>query len=192
MSVYTKIKIKLFVFDMAFNLVMWASIIACALLFNKIIEAFFFYICWNIFRSAYPKEYHYKHSAKPIVNILGCLFWSNVIFWVVISNMLPVTTSIFASVVLGSVINFMLYKFQDYLDLKHEIANQTKNIYEMTEDELRTYAKSKHLPEIMIDTLVLKVVHNYRWCEIMAERSYSKTAIRYHRKQINRYLSIEL
>lgn len=192
MSVYTKIKIKLFMFDMIFNLIMWASIIACALLFNKIIETFFFYICWNVFRSAYPKEYHYKHSSKPIINVLGCLFWTNVIFWVVISNILPITTSIFISVVLGMVINFALYKFQDYLDLKQEIANQTNNIYEMTEDELRIYARSKHLPEVMVDTLVLKVIHNYKWSEIMAERNYSKTAIRYHRKQINRYLSIEL
>ena len=62
----------------------------------------------------------------------------------------------------------------------------------MSEDELRTYATSKGLPEIMIDTLILKVLHNYRWVDIMTERNYSKTAIRYHKAQIIEKLDIKL
>ena len=62
----------------------------------------------------------------------------------------------------------------------------------MSEEELRNYAKSKHLSEMMIDTLVLKVIHNYKWVEIQHERNYSKTAIIYHKKQICKTLNIEL
>ena len=105
--------------------------------------------------------------------------------------MLPIQISIFSSVLVGILMNYALYKLQDYLDLKKQVAKETINIYKMTEDELRKYAISKHLSEMMIDTLVLKVIHNYRWCEIMEERHYSRTAIKYHKKCIEKQLNIK-
>lgn len=192
MNIRTKIRIKLFLFDLLFELIMWSSIGFCAFFNNKIIETIFFCCCWIAFRFVFPKEYHYKHSDKAVYNILGCLFWSNVIFWVLIPNILPLGTSIFASVVASMLINTILYKFQDYLDLKKEIANQTIDIYSLDEENLRKYAISKGLGEMMIDTLVLKVIHNYKWVEIQNERNYSKTAIKYHKKRINEILGINL
>lgn len=192
MKTYTKIKIKIALFDFLFNLIMWTGIFTCAYLNNKIIEAFFFLVCWGVFRRSFPKDYHFKHSKKPILNVLGCLFWSSVIFWIVIPTLLPVTTSIFASVVAGMIVNFLLYKFQDYLDLKKEVVKQTVNIYKMTEEELRNYAKSKGLSEMIIDTLVLRVIHNYRWVEIRNERNYSRRGIDYHKETIEKKLNIKL
>ena len=192
MKTYTKIKIKLALFDILFELAMWTGIGLCAWLHDRIIETIFFACSWCVFRHAFPKEYHFKHSKKPIMNVLGCLFWSNVIFWVVIPSIFPVTTSIFASVVVGTIVNYLLYKFQDYLDLQKEVVKETIDIYKMTEDELRKYAISKHLSEMMIDTLILKVINNYKWCEIMEERHYSRTAIKYHKKCIEKQLNIRL
>ena len=56
----------------------------------------------------------------------------------------------------------------------------------MSEEELRQYAQSKGLSEPICDTLVLKIIHNYRWVDIQKERKYSKTAIIYHKKQKQR------
>lgn len=192
MNIRTKIKIKLFLFDLLFELIIWSSIVCCAILNDRILETIFFYACWVGLRFIFPKEYHYRHSKKAIYNVLGCLFWSNVVFWVVIPNMLPLGTSIFSSVISSMLINTLLYKFQDYLDLKKEIANKTIDIYSLDEDNLRKYAISKGLGEMMIDTLVLKVIHNYKWIEIQNERNYSRTAIKYHKKRINEILGINL
>ena len=103
-----------------------------------------------------------------------------------------VNISIFFCVLVGAFINFILYKIQDYLDLKKEVAKETINIYKMTEEELRSYARSKHLSEMMIDSLVLKVIHNYRWCEIRTERNYTRTGMDYHKQTIEKKLNIKL
>jgi hypothetical protein len=106
--------------------------------------------------------------------------------------MLPISVSIFSSVIVGISINYILYRIQDYIDLKKEVAKETINIYKMTEDELRKYAISKHLSEMMVDTLVLKVIHNYRWVDIRNERNYTRTGMDYHKKTIEKKLNIKL
>lgn len=106
--------------------------------------------------------------------------------------MFPVNISIFSSVIVGICINYLLYKAQDYLELKKQVAKQTIDIYKMTEDELRAYARSKCLSEMIIDTLILRVIHNYKWVEIQNERNYTKDGIRYHKEKINKTLGIKL
>ena len=190
MKVTTKIKLKLFAFDLTFELIVNSIILTIAYFSNKIVETLFFYVAWRVFRFAVPKIFHFK-GKTPLMSILGCMFCSSFVFAVAIQLMLPISISIFSSVLVGILMNFTLYKIQDYLDLKKKVAKETINIYEMTEDKLRNYAKSKLLSEMMIDTLVLKVIHNYRWCEIMEERHYSRTAIKYHKKCIENKLNIK-
>lgn len=190
MKVTTKIKLKLFAFDLTFELIVNSIILTMAYFSNKVVETLFFYLSWRVFRFAVPKIFHFK-GKTPLMSILGCMVCSCLVFGVAIQLMLPISISIFSSVLVGILMNFILYKIQDYLDLKKEVAKETINIYKMTEDELRKYAISKHLSEMIIDTLVLKVIHNYRWCEIMEERHYSRTAIKYHKKCIEKQLNIK-
>lgn len=190
MKVTTKIKLKLFAFDLTFELIVNSIILTIAYFSDKLVETLFFYLSWRVFRFAVPKIFHFK-GKTPLMSILGCMFCSCLVFGVAIQLMLPISISIFSSVLVGTLMNFILYKIQDYLDLKRKVAQETINIYEMSEDKLRNYAKSKHLSEMMIDTLVLKVIHNYRWCEIMEERHYSRTAIKYHKKCIENKLNIK-
>ena len=190
MKVTTKIKLKLFLFDLTFELIVNSVILTIAYFSNKIVETLLFYLAWRVIRFAVPKIFHFK-GKTPLMSILGCMVCSCLVFGVAIQLMLPISISIFSSVLVGMLMNFIIYKIQDYLDLKKEVAKETINIYKMTEDELRKYAISKHLSEMMIDTLVLKVIHNYRWCEIMEERRYSRTAIKYHKKCIEKQLNIK-
>lgn len=192
MKVESKIKLKLFLFDLTFELIIDSIILLIAYFSNVIIETLLFYLSWRIFRFAVPKTFHFKANKNPFINICGCAICSILCFVIAMKLMLSVSISIFSSVIIGIFVNYTLYKIQDYIDLKKKMANEAINIYKMTEDELRNYARSKHLSEIMIDTLILKVVNNYRWCEIMQERNYSKTAIKYHKKCIEKKLNIKL
>lgn len=71
-----------------------------------------------------------------------------------------------------------------------DIKNLSKNdIYQMPEYELRQYAASKGLSEVVIETLVLKVIYHYKNVEIQQERGYSKSAINYHLKIIKEKLN---
>lgn len=65
------------------------------------------------------------------------------------------------------------------------------DLYSMTEIELRNYAKSKGLSEPIIDTLVLKIIKNYRWVDIQNELNFTKDGIRYHKEKIIEKLDIK-
>ena len=105
---------------------------------------------------------------------------------------LPIGMSIFSSVILGVWINYILYCIANYRDLLREKNKNTVDIYKMNEDDLRAYARSKGLSEMIVDTLVLKVIYNYRWVEIQNERNYTKDGIRYHKERINKVLNLNI
>lgn len=191
MKAITKIKIKIFITKLLFEIVVNSCILAIAYLSGKFFETLLFYIPWQIFRLCVPKIFHIRASS-PIRSIFGCLFASIFSFMIAMRLMLPIQISIFSSVLVGVGINYCFYKIQDYIDLKAQAEKKTIDIYRMTEEDLRTYARSKHLSEMMIDTLVLRVIHNYKWSEIMEERNYSKTAIRYHKDRINKILQVNI
>ena len=191
MKTTTKIKLKLFAFDLMFELIVNSIILLVAYFSDKIVEVLLFYLVWRVFRFAYPKVFHCKLNT-PLMSIVGCLFCSILCFMIATKLMFPVNISIFSSVIVGICINYLLYKAQDYLELKKQVAKQTIDIYKMTEDELRAYARSKGLSEMIIDTLILRVIHNYKWVEIQNERNYTKDGIRYHKEKINKTLGIKL
>lgn len=191
MKITTRIKLKMFALDFLFELIINSAILSVAYFSNLVVETLFFYLSWRVFRQAFPKLFHIR-AKSPLLSILGCLCCSFLVFIISMRLMLPIGISIFSSVIVGVLVNSALYHLQEYLDLKRQITNQTIDIYKMSEDDLRNYAKSKHLSEMMIDTLILKVINNYKWCEIMEERNYSRTAIKYHKKCIENKLNIKL
>lgn len=191
MKAYTKIRLKLFLLDLIFELVVNSIILSVAILSEKLVETLSFYFAWRVFRFAVPKIFHVKHN-NPFVAIIGCGISSCGIYIFAMNIMPNITTSIFSSVIVSMILNYILYKVQDYIDMKKELSNKTKDIYSMSEDELREYAHSKKLSEQIVDTLVLRVIHNYKWTEIQHERNFTKEGIRYHKERIEKVLEVKL
>lgn len=191
MKAYTKIRLKLFLMAFCFEVVLNSAILFTAYFVDKLLETLLFYVPFHLLRKAVPKVLHIK-AKTPLMSILGCAFCSYLCFLVAMKFMIPVNISIFWCVLLGISINYFLYQVQEYIDLKKQVAKETINIYKMTEEELRKYAISKHLSEMMVDTLVLKVIHNYRWVDIRNERNYTRTGMDYHKKTIEKKLNIKL
>lgn len=119
----------------------------------------------------------------------------------------PIYTYMLFSILLAYIDCLCLWFIQDWLNKKadnkmlnyqiYELICQLKtykniDLYKMSEEELRQYAQSKGLSEPICDTLVLKIIHNYRWVDIQKERKYSKEGIRYHKEQIIAKLEVDL
>ena len=146
MTAYTKIKLKIFIIDLLFELIINSIIISVAILSGKLLETLCFYLPWRVFRYSVPKIFHVRLKGA-FMSIAGCLVFSSLIFILAMKLMLPIGISIFSSIIIGMLINYALYKVQDYIDMKNKLAKHTKDIYSMTEDELRQYAHSKHISE---------------------------------------------
>jgi hypothetical protein len=191
MNAYKKIKCKLFLIDLIFELCVNTVILFFAFISDKIIETLIFYIAWQIFRKSVPKVFHIKKKSA-LMSVIGCGLWSCIVFIVAMRFTFNIGVSLFSSIIIGIIINIILYKIQDYIDLQKELSHKTIDIYKMNEQQLRQYGALNGLSNITCDVLVLKVIENYRWCEIMQERNFSKDGLRYHKQRINKKLNIKL
>lgn len=101
--------------------IIYLGIILCAIVYGKYVETLFVFICFLSLRYCFPKTFH-----CPIV--YNCVFWSIEIFWIAVPNTLPITISIFSSVIIGFLMTYILYLIQDYFDLKIKSEKDIKNI----------------------------------------------------------------
>lgn len=145
MSPLTKVKLKLFIFNLLFDLTMFLIIGFCAYFNHKIKETVLFYIAWINLRYVFPKVFHFKQSRKPILNVLGCLVCSALIFIFTIPHIAPLHISLFSSITISAFINFLLYKIQCYLDYKDFYIKHTKfSVETATTEQIENLGKILH------------------------------------------------
>jgi hypothetical protein len=190
MNGYYKVRLKIFFANILFELIVNSIILLVAYFVDKLLLTILFYLPFHIFRVSFPKVFHSK-IGKPLTNIISCGMFSCLAYFIAMRLMLPLNISIFSSVVVGMFINYVLYKIQDGLDQKKVKAHSLYELCKMNEEELRTYAVSKKVSEMMVDTLVLKLIYNYRWVDIRKERNYTRRGIDYHKKIIEKKLNIK-
>lgn len=193
-----KFYIKRFVINQLWiHLFVFSSIALCSFIFNKWIEGLSFCIAHSTIRPMFNRQFHFNKMAY-------CFILTEIIIWFSIPITLPVSISLLSSIPIAFIVCLMGYYAADRLkEIEYnkrlnrqveELLNKIKNteIFNMTEDELRNYAKSKGLSETICDTLILKVIRNYRCVDIQKALKYSKDGIRYHKEQIIKKLGINL
>lgn len=167
-----------------------------AILLGKYIEAITFYFAHWFIREQFSRQYH--HIVPAICRILTAA-----IMFFGLSFVLPLSWSLLSSIPICYFISWVGYvkKTSDVYQVKcNELSEKyaclkdkiNTDVYKMTEDELRRYGQSKGLSEAICDTLVLRVIYNYRWVDIQHERNFSKDGIRYHKEKIRKCLNIKI
>lgn len=151
---------------------------------DRVIPAGGLLVAYTGLRWCFPTTWHAKTT-------LSCICYSIIIFCVFTTLCLPIGMSLLWSVVVAMILTYLLYKYQKLCDMAVARATNKDELYAMSEEELRTFARSKGLSEMIVDTLVLKVIHNYKWIEIQEERNYTKEGIRYHKNRIFKVLGVK-
>lgn len=145
--------------------------------FNGVLlEGIVLFLSFQAIRYAFPTTYHNKES------FYMCMAITFVSIWLCAPKVLPFSYSLFSCLFTATLVAWYAWYYQDKKD---------KMLFNMSEEQLRRYAASKGVSELMCDTLVLKLIKNYRWCEIQAERTYTKDGIRYHRETLEKKLKIK-
>lgn len=202
------------------EVIMLAPIFYVAYLFDILPHAFVITFCTIIFKKIYKYEHHLNnwqclivtYIVVPISLLIAYAFRSVVMVSIIISNIIAFSSSTLAYLIMRSKLldrtkNEMkeLEKANTELDMRLNtlLANLSKqketNIFDMDENELRTYARSMGLKnEYIIDTLVLRIIGDIskspptplRWCEIQKLKNFTKDGLRYHKEQILERLGI--
>lgn len=174
------IKFKLFKY--VCYAIVFAGIFVCAYFNNKIIETIFLLLSFIYLRYTFPKTFHHP-------NFYWCIFWSIVIFWVAIPSTLNLSISILSSVLVGFIMTYILFKIEDYIELKDKYAN--KNIWQMAENELREYCRLKGIKNERIEFVVYLVIHQWSFSDIANKLGYSRETLKDWSKSCKKKLNIK-
>lgn len=192
--------LRAFIRILPYHLLVMGSVFIVASLFNKYAEAVCFLIAFFSLRYKFDTTYHSD-------SIVICMTLTISIFSVSVVVCPPIYMYVLVSILCAYVDCLALWFIQDWLNKKQynqtldfEIYNlmcelkeyKKIDLYKMTETELRQFAQSKGLSESICDTLVLKIIHNYRWVDIQKELNFTKDGIRYHKERIIEKLGVDL
>lgn len=148
-----KLRLKDFIkVQLPVHILVIGSVILCAWLFNRWIEAIQFCVAHCFIRSAFDKQFHFHKTYY-------CLILTLAIIWFAIPITLPITASLLSSIPIAFLICYFGCLAQDRIDLIianrklnkyiEELLSQLnhKDIYSMTDDELYEHCRSRGLSE---------------------------------------------
>lgn len=143
-----RLDIKLKLLSTTFNVLVFSGIGLCALLYGKYIECVVLLVAFISLRYCFPTTYHSK-------SFWMCLLWSIMIFVVALPNVLPIGYSLLCGVIVGCIVDFILYKIQEFIDLKEFYIEHTSITLEtITEEQITTICKTLHYKQQKIDLAI--------------------------------------
>ena len=193
-------KVREFIRILPYHILVMVSVFIVASIFSKYLEALCFLTAFFSLRYKFPTTYHSD-------SIIVCMTLTISIFSLSIIICPPIYTYVFFCILFAYLDCFILWFIKDrkdqisqnqILDAQlYEVMCELKeykkiDLFKMSEQELRQFAQSRGLSETMCDTLILKIIHNYRWVDIQKQLNFSKDGIRYHKEKIIEKLNIEL
>lgn len=193
-------KIREFIRTLPYHILVMGSVFVVATIFGKYIEAICFLTAFFSLRYKFDTTYHSDSIVLCMVLTIGMFSLSIIICP-------PIYMYIVFSILFAYLDCFILWFVKDRKDQilhnkiidaqLYEVMCELKeykkiDLFKMNEQELRQFAQSRGLSETMCDTLVLKIIHNYRWVDIQKQLNFSKDGIRYHKEKIIEKLNIEL
>lgn len=164
-----------------------------AWIWDKYLEALVFAVCFCVLRHKFTNILHYNTTAK-------CMLFTNTLIVVFIPIVIPVTNSLFGGLISGVLVNYLanliasnIFRETENQELvalrkdKHE-----RDVYSMSESELRTLCKSFAFDEIDEEITVQRIVYHLKGGELYTKIGYSKPQIIRREKRIEEKLNIKL
>lgn len=132
-------RFKFRLFQVSTYAIVFASLIIMALVTGKYIETIGIFVSFVALRDCFGKTYHSKSFSK-------CILISVIVFVFAITFVPPKNLTVLFCIVFGFVIDFIAYKYKDYLDIA-EALHPRFDVSTCTETELINRCKQIHLSE---------------------------------------------
>lgn len=166
-KIINRVQFKIKLIEVIFQFVVLSGIALCGIVNRKYFEVVFLLASFFTLRYAFPKTYHCK-------TVVWCAFWSIAIFWIALPYTLPISISLFSSVIVGVLITYVLYLIQCKEEL---IEIQKKNIWNMTEDELIQHCHDCGIRKDCYVKFVVMAVNQIPYREIARKLFVAETTL---------------
>ena len=153
-----------YLFKYSIYSVIYLGIAAAGIANQKYIETVFLFIAFISLRYCFPRTFHSK-------SVYRCAFYSIMIFWIAIPHVLPITVSLFSSVIVGFIMTWILYLVQDYVDFK---TKSEKTIFDLTRHQLEDILANSLLSLEEKDAIQYKIIEKLKGKYFYQAMGYSK------------------
>lgn len=162
------LKIEKFFEEQVWQILLVCSFVfACALIFDKWIEAILFCISHIAIRCSFEKQYHCNSTCLCLVLTLSVVFFG-------IAYCLPVSISLLYSIPMCFIISWIGYIAQDRIECHKIIKDlEQKTIWNMDEKELADYCYAKGIRDDMLEFVIMVVIYRMKYSEISCKLGYS-------------------
>lgn len=166
-----------YIYKYSLYAVIYIGIALAGIANHKYIETVFLLVSFVALRYCFPKTFH--------CNIVyNCVFWSIILFWVGVPQTLPITISMFSSVIVGFVITYVLYLVQDYVDFK---TKAELTLFDLPKDRLQEYIDNSTLKDEEKLALKFYVIDHYKGEQFYNAMGYSKRqCLRIYKSAVNK------
>ena len=169
--------IKLYKYSMFLGIICILTFIS--ILLHSVVELYIMLTCFLVAKQRYKYKFHCKSSFQ-------CLLLSVVVFLIALKLTIPAAYSYACSGIFGLIIayigqyegesNFIrrdyAYIEPEYNKLKEE--QRKRNVYSLSEKELRQYCKSYNLDCIDEEIVVQRLIHHLKGVALYEKIGYSK------------------
>lgn len=166
-----KIKIKEFIKKRLWQyIIVIVFICFCGWLFNKPFESISLIVSHLYLRPKFDKQFHCIHQKRYVATIC-CLTLTCFIIFFGIMFILPLKISLLSSIPIAFLICWVGFIVQDRIELYE---NNKKNIYLMSDEEFKTYCKSKGLTDEEFQIAVFMFIKQLKGEQLYQKIGYSK------------------
>ena len=166
-----------YIYKYSLYTIIYVGIALAGIVNHKYIETIFVFAAIVSLRYCFPKTYHDK-------NVYMCVFWSIVMYWICIPHTLPISMSLFSSVIVGYATTHILYILQDYCDFKEKAE---LSLFDLPQDRLLEYINNSTLKDEEKLALTFRIVRHYKGEQFYNAMGYSKRqCLRIYKSAVNK------
>ena len=169
-----KHSIKFYLFKYKWYTVIFISAILFSLLIGKIVECGLYFIAYISLRYLFPKTFHHK-------NFYGCIFWSIMMMISAVYSVMNIGVSLISSVLLSFIVGYLLYRIQDYIDLKSSVDDEA-----ILRSQCRKAGLSANMTEFAVDYLIKRLSAK----EQAEKTGYSVQTVKNYRSAVKKKIKI--
>lgn len=160
---------------------------------DKYLEAACFAVSYCLLRYQFTNILHCNTTPK-------CMLLTNGMIIVFIPIILPITNSLFGGLISGFAVNYIanliasnIFREEEKKELELLRSDKySRNIYSMTESEIRDYCKEYNLDIIDEEIVVQRLIYHLKGQELYDKIGYSKPQMIRREKRIESKLNIKL
>lgn len=161
------------------------SVFLVAWILNKFIEAVAFLVAFFILRYKFNDTFHHD-------KVWCCVLMTISMFTLSVAFIEPLHVSLFSSVLFAFFDTWLLWYLKHIQDIKSELAKyKDKDIWSMTEPELRDYCRLKGIKGTKIDFVVMVLNGEEPYWSIAQKLGYAECTLWDWSKECKRKLKIK-